>query len=76
MANIEFSMPQIREFVKKDYPSVSARIAKSLLQRYDNDLHDILVWWQSKGDEYRNNTLLVDAVADFTASVTPNKEMK
>lgn len=61
----EFSLPQIRDFVKKDYPSVSARMTKSLLSHYDADLLDILVWYQGKGDQYRSETLLVDCVKDY-----------
>lgn len=33
--NTEFSVSQIRDFVKKDYPSVAARMTKSLLLHYD-----------------------------------------
>lgn len=31
----EFSIEQIRDFVNKEYTSVSARFAKSMLQHYD-----------------------------------------
>ena len=32
----EFSIEQIRDFVKKDYQSVSARFVKACLNHYDN----------------------------------------
>ena len=32
----EFTIEQIREFVKKDYPSISARMTKSLLLHFDS----------------------------------------
>lgn len=33
--NTEYSLNVIRDFVQRDYPSVSARMVKSLLQHYD-----------------------------------------
>lgn len=65
MSKPEFSIPQVRDFVKKDYGSVSARFVKSLLQHYDDDLLGILIWYQSKGDIYRNQTTLEDCVKDY-----------
>jgi hypothetical protein len=31
----------------------------------DEKMHNLLVWYQGKGDAYRRNTLLVDVVKDF-----------
>lgn len=61
----EFTMKQIRDFAKKDFPSVSARFVKSLLLHYDNQISEVLIWYQSKSQEYRNNTLIEKCVEDF-----------
>jgi hypothetical protein len=45
----EFTIQQIRDFVNKDYPSVSAKFTKSALQHYDERVKSD-GWIPVKGD--------------------------
>lgn len=39
--------------------------AKACEELCEERMHQLLIWYQSRGDEYRRNTLLVDVLRDF-----------
>lgn len=47
------------------YTAAKAALATTAQFKENKPLLDLLVWYQGKGDEYRESTLLVDVIEDF-----------